>query len=116
MSKMSLSTLTDLLRLGNVIVYSVGYLENQLSSQRIGQQQRLSQIARETGGEAFFPSSKDELTKFYDRIRDDLLYRYTIGYVPAARPARRQVPQARGARDPARPARASRCARGPGIS
>ena len=87
MSKMTLSTLTDLLRLGNVTVYSVGYLENQLSSQRIGQQQRLSQIARETGGEAAFPSSKEELTKFYDRIRDDLLYRYTLGYVPPSRPA-----------------------------
>jgi Ca-activated chloride channel family protein len=86
MSKMNISTLTDLLRLGNVTVYSVGYLENQLSSQRVGQQQRLSQIARETGGEAYFPSSKEELTKFYERIRDDLLYRYTLGYVPAGRP------------------------------
>lgn len=86
MSKMSLSTLTDLLRLGNVTVYSVGYLDNQLSSQRVAQQQRLSQIARETGGDAYYPSSREELAKFYDRIRDDLLFRYTIGYVPATPP------------------------------
>ena len=30
--------------------------------------------------------SREELAKFYDRIRDDLLFRYTIGYVPATPP------------------------------
>ena len=75
--------------LGEVAIapgYSVGYLDNQLSSQRVAQQQRLSQIARETGGDAYYPSSREELAKFYDRIRDDLLFRYTIGYVPATPP------------------------------
>ena len=55
---------SDLLRLGNVIVYAIGYLENQLSSSaRMPQQLRLTQIARETGGEAFFPTSPKELAR-----------------------------------------------------
>lgn len=86
MSKMTLSTLTDLLRLGNVTVYAMGYMENQLSSQRVASTSRLTQIARETGGEAFFPTSREDLTKYYERIRDDLEFRYTLGYVPATPP------------------------------
>jgi Ca-activated chloride channel homolog len=84
MSRMNYSTLQDLLRVGNVVVYALGYLENQLSSARLTQQTRLTQIAQETGGEAFFPSSRDEIDRLYARIRDDLLFRYTLGYVPAA--------------------------------
>jgi Ca-activated chloride channel family protein len=86
LSKMNLTTLTDLLRLGNVTVYAMGYMENQLSSTRVAATSRLTQIARETGGEAFFPTSREDLTKYYERIRDDLLSRYTLGYTPAARP------------------------------
>jgi Ca-activated chloride channel family protein len=87
MSKMNLSTLTDLLRLGNVVVYAMGYLENQSSSSRVAQQQRLTQIARETGGEAFFPSSREDVAQAYERVLDDLEHRYTLGYTPPARPA-----------------------------
>ena len=47
------------------------------------QQMRLSAIAHETGGEAFFPQSKEELTQVYSRILDELASRYTIGYVPS---------------------------------
>jgi Ca-activated chloride channel family protein len=80
-SRMSFSQLTDLLRLGNVIVYAVGYLEHQLSSQRAPQQMRMNQIARETGGEAFYPGSVEELTEAYAKILDELGSRYTMGYV-----------------------------------
>jgi len=83
-SRMNFGQLVDLLRLGNVIVYAVGYLENQSGSARIAQQMRLSQIARETGGDAFFPASPREMHEFYARILDELTSRYTLGYVSTA--------------------------------
>ncbi|HYN07653.1 MAG TPA: VWA domain-containing protein [Vicinamibacterales bacterium] len=80
-SRMTFSQLTDLLRLGNVIVYVLGYLENQSSSLRAPQQMRMNQIARETGGEAFYPGSVEELHEVYAKILDELGSRYTMGYV-----------------------------------
>jgi Ca-activated chloride channel homolog len=82
-SRMTFSQLTDLLRLGNVMVYVIGYLENQSASFRLPQQMRLDQIARETGGQAFYPGSAQELHELYAKILDELGSRYTIGYVPA---------------------------------
>jgi Ca-activated chloride channel family protein len=79
-SQMSFGKLLELLRLSNVLVYAIGYLENQLSTDRVTQQLRLSQIAREGGGEAFFPTSVRELHEVYARILDELVSRYTIGY------------------------------------
>ena len=64
-----------------MLVYPIGYLENQLSTDRVPQQLLLNQIARETGGEAFFPTSARELNEAYARILDELISRYTIGYV-----------------------------------
>lgn len=80
-SRMTFGQLTDLLRLGNVIVYAIGYLENQSSSLRAPQQMRMNQIARETGGEAFYPGSVEELNEVYAKILDELGSRYTMGYV-----------------------------------
>jgi Ca-activated chloride channel family protein len=80
-SRLSFGKLLELLRFGNVLVYAIGYLENQLSTDRLSQQLRLSQIAKEAGGEAFFPQSARELQEVYARILDELASRYTIGYV-----------------------------------
>jgi Ca-activated chloride channel family protein len=80
-SRMTFGQLTDLLRLGNVLVYVMGYLENQSSSQRAPQQMRMNQLARETGGEAFYPGSIEELNEIYAKILDEVSSRYTIGYV-----------------------------------
>ena len=75
------SRLDQLLRQsGNVIVYSIGYLDNQSSSSRNEQQMRITQIAAETGGAAFFPSSPKEIHTIYRKILDELSSRYTIGY------------------------------------
>ena len=86
-STMHFGKLQELLRLGDVLIYAVGYLENQRGSERMQQQMRITQIARETGGEAFFPTSARELNEHYARILDELGSRYTLGYVstnPAA--------------------------------
>ena len=44
-----------LLRASDVTVFSIGFLEHQPSSARLDQRTRLTQIAEESGGEAFFP-------------------------------------------------------------
>jgi Ca-activated chloride channel family protein len=83
MSRTTYDTIERMLRLGNVVVYALGYLEQQPSAGRFLQQARLMQIARETGGEAFFPTTAQDVNRAYTRIREELLYRYTLGYVPA---------------------------------
>jgi VWFA-related protein len=80
-SRMGFGKLLEMLRFGNVLVYAIGYLENQLSTDRVTQQMRLAQITKEGGGEAFFPTSPRELNEVYARILDELISRYTIGYV-----------------------------------
>lgn len=81
-SRMNYGQLQDLLRLGNVMIYAVGYLQHQTSGERAMQQVRLTAIARETGGDALFLTSARELHEFYARILDELGSRYTLGYVP----------------------------------
>jgi VWFA-related protein len=81
-STIDMSQLIDLLRLStSVIVYPIGYLGHQSSTVRVQQQMRLSQIALETGGQAFFPESMKEIDAIYDRILNELTSRYTLGYV-----------------------------------
>jgi Ca-activated chloride channel homolog len=80
-SSMTFGKVRDLLRLGNVIVYAIGYLENQISAYRMPQQMRVMQIARETGGEAYFPTTDADLDSVYAKILSELQGRYTLGYV-----------------------------------
>jgi VWFA-related protein len=83
-SRLSFAQVVDALRFTNVLVYAIGYLDNQASSQRVVQQSRLTMLARETGGEAFFPGNKRDLQTAYARILDELGSRYTIGYERSA--------------------------------
>jgi Ca-activated chloride channel homolog len=80
-SRLRFDQLLTLLRASNVMVYAIGYLENQMSSTRTMGQMYLTNLAREAGGDAFFPSSPKELHKIYARILDEIGSRYTIGYV-----------------------------------
>lgn len=85
-SSLNFGQLQKLLRLGNVIVYAIGYLENQQRAEQIPQQLRVTQIARETGGDAFFPSSSsDGIANIMSRILAELDSRYTLGYVASNR-------------------------------
>ena len=89
-STIGVGRLIELLRRsGNVIVYPIGYLQNQLSGARLEQQMRLGQIAEATGGAAFFPTSVREMKSIYDRIVEELASRYTLGYVSSNRAADR---------------------------
>jgi VWFA-related protein len=77
----------DLLREGNVLVYGIVYLENQSPSERARQRAVMTQLTRETGGEAYFPSSARDITDIYERIRGEIASRYTIGYTLPAEAA-----------------------------
>jgi Ca-activated chloride channel family protein len=79
-SRLHYGQLEQMLRYANVIVYALGYVDNQPSSQRAAQQSMLLNMARETGGEAFFPGSARQLQSIYARILDELASRYTVGY------------------------------------
>lgn len=79
-SRLRLNDALDLLRQGNVVIYTIGYLQNQSSQARAAQQRALMSIARETGGEAFFPGAPRDLDRVYQKIVAEIQGRYTIGY------------------------------------
>jgi Ca-activated chloride channel family protein len=79
---MSAGDVVRLLRFGNVLLYVIGYLDHQPQSDRIRQRAVLTQLARDTGGEAYFPATSREIGPIYERIRREIESRYTLGYVP----------------------------------
>ncbi len=85
-SSISFSRVQQMLRASDVLVYAVGYLEHQSSGARMQQQMQVTKLARDTGGEAFFPGSATALESAYDRILEEINARYTLGYVPSAMP------------------------------
>jgi Ca-activated chloride channel family protein len=78
-SALNFGQLTKLLKLSDVLVYSIGYLSRE--SRMAQPQMQLTQIARDTGGEAFFPQDPRELNEIYAKILDELGSRYTLGYI-----------------------------------
>lgn len=79
----------QLLQRSNVLMYGVVYLEHQpVGADRARQRYVSTALARETGGEAFFPSARNDIAAIYDRIRREIAARYTLGYTlpPAGRP------------------------------
>ena len=74
------SELLDLLKISDVTVYSIGYLEHQ-GSGRAEQQAILTRFAATTGGQAFFPTSVRDLDKMYDKILREISGRSSLGYV-----------------------------------
>lgn len=87
-SRISMRQVTELLKMVDVTVYAIGFVSNQPSYVRMGQRMKLEQLADATGGEAYFPGSKDELGEMYDQILDELNGRYTLGYI-STNPERR---------------------------
>jgi len=44
------------------------------------QRSELERVSQLTGGQAYFPSAAKDLDGVYDRIREELAARYSIGY------------------------------------
>ena len=78
-SALNFGQLEKLIKQDDVLVYSIGYLDRQ-SRMNLPQMQ-LTAIARDTGGEAFFPEDARELNAIYAKILDELGSRYTLGYL-----------------------------------
>jgi Ca-activated chloride channel homolog len=73
-----------LVRASDVTVYAVGFVENQPSNARGQQRLRLTQIATESGGEAFFPLSMKQVDAAYDKIVAQIRAQYSLGYVSSS--------------------------------
>jgi len=80
-STLSFSDVMTLVRASDVTIHTVGFLENQPSSTRIGQRMRLMDIAQTTGGQAFFPSAMKDIEAAYEKIVAQIRNQYTLGYV-----------------------------------
>jgi Ca-activated chloride channel family protein len=79
-STMNQGDLLNLLKVSDVTVYSVGYLQHQ-GSGRHEQMQVLTRIGSTSGGLAFFPTSMRDLDRMYEQILGQIASRYSIGYV-----------------------------------
>lgn len=65
----------------HVLMYGVIYLEHERNGALRGRQRMISsQLAGYTGGEAFFPTSRDDIVGIYERIRQEMATRYSLGY------------------------------------
>lgn len=80
-SNITFSELLSLLKASDVTVYSIGFLEHQLSSTKMDQRMQLQQIAEVTGGQFLLPTSIKELESAYEKVRQEIAAQYTLGYV-----------------------------------
>lgn len=79
----SLAAVLDTARRLDVLIYTIGIFDATDPDRNPGV---LRQLARTTGGEAYFPAKQQELAAICERIAQDLRHQYTLGYV-SARPA-----------------------------
>jgi Ca-activated chloride channel family protein len=80
-SAMSFRGMIDLLKASDVTVYAIGYLEHQSSGGRMQQRNELQRAVDVTGGQAYFPTIAKDLEGVFDKIREELAARYSLGYV-----------------------------------
>jgi Ca-activated chloride channel homolog len=74
----------ELARKNEVVIYSIRPRSNEAASDGMAPGEAdyfLSVLGRDTGGQAFFPSSLSELNGVYDRIAEELHSEYSLGYV-----------------------------------
>ena len=81
-SKHKLGEIMALVGQPGAIIYSIGIFDNQDPDRNPGV---LKHLAKETGGESFFPESLADVTPICERIARDIRNQYTIGYVPTNR-------------------------------
>jgi Ca-activated chloride channel family protein len=80
-SSLTFRDMLDLLKASDVTVYAIGYLEHQAGSGRMQQRSELERAAETTGGQSFFPGVAKDLNGVFDKIREELAARYSLGYV-----------------------------------
>jgi len=80
-STLRFSDAMTLIRAANVTIYAVGFLEHQRGGDRSQQRLQLSQMAAESGGEAFFPLSTKQIDEAYDKILAQIRAQYSLGFI-----------------------------------
>lgn len=68
-------------------IYTIGIFDDDNPEKNPG---ALKQLARVSGGEAYFPQKLDEIVPICRQIAKDIRTRYTIGYVPALENGQRE--------------------------
>jgi len=79
-SSITFHEMLDLCKASDVTVYTVGYLEHQ-GSGRMQQRSELERMAALTGGQGYFPGVAKDLDGVFDKIREELAARYSLGYL-----------------------------------
>ena len=69
-------------RRSHASVYAIGLVGWSADDGMHTNQALLEEIARSTGGRAFFPGKEKEMRKAFDRVRAELHSQYRMGYVP----------------------------------
>jgi Ca-activated chloride channel family protein len=82
-SRTSMQDALEAARQSDVSVYAVGILGWSADGGRHANQRLLEQIARLTGGRAFFPENEKQIYRAFDRIHAEIHHQYRMGYVPA---------------------------------
>jgi Ca-activated chloride channel family protein len=82
-SRYTFSELRDLVREADVQLYAIGIVDL-VRDHELGAygESVLEELARSTGGRAFFPSSEEELVDVCTQIALELRHQYSIGYYP----------------------------------
>jgi Ca-activated chloride channel family protein len=83
-SRTSKQSALEAARQSDVSVYAVGVLGWSAAGGTHTNQGLLVQIARLTGGRAFFPENEKQMQKAFDRICDEIHHQYRMGYIPAS--------------------------------
>lgn len=74
-----------MLKASDAIVYAIGFLQHQPTSVRMAQQMQLSRLTELTGGQAYFPLSKEALDEVYRKVVAQVRAQYSLGFVSSNR-------------------------------
>jgi len=83
-SRTSMEGALEAARRSHASVYCIGLVGWSADDGMHTNQGLLEEIARATGGRAFFPRNDKEIRRAFDRVRDELHSQYRMGYVPAS--------------------------------
>ena len=81
-SKHKLAEILSMVNQSSAIIYAMGIFDANDDDRN---PRVLKQLARLSGGEAFFPESVDEILPICQQIAHDIRNQYTISYAPANR-------------------------------
>jgi Ca-activated chloride channel family protein len=84
-SRYSFGELRRYVRESDTQIYCVGINDAVSLPDQVNTQRKLEELARPTGGNAFFPESLAELEQIASTVAVELRRQYSIGYVPTAR-------------------------------